>query len=140
MDAQPWSPEVLDALSLGFVNHGYDIDWLITTILTSKAYNAPVAACNRSGCLRFQRSRTEEDDGRAVHRFGVGNYRRVARSDEYEIRARRLCSRLEIQSVEPERCTRSADARPCRYRTDQRSNDTADAGTRERADSGRVTA
>jgi len=43
MDAEPWSPEVLDALSAGFVENGYDIDWLITTILTSRAYNLPIA-------------------------------------------------------------------------------------------------
>ena len=53
MDAQPWSPEMLDALSLGFVDHGYDIDWLITTILTSKAYNAPVAAATGTGAYVF---------------------------------------------------------------------------------------
>ncbi len=41
MDAEPWSPELLDSLAYSFVERGYDIDWLLTTVLTSKAYQMP---------------------------------------------------------------------------------------------------
>ena len=41
MDAEPWSVEVLDGLSYDFVQHGYDVDWLLTAILTSDAYQMP---------------------------------------------------------------------------------------------------
>ncbi|MDZ4802134.1 MAG: DUF1549 domain-containing protein [Bryobacteraceae bacterium] len=44
MDAEPWNPALLDALSVDFVEHGYDIDWLLTTILTSNAYQLPAVA------------------------------------------------------------------------------------------------
>jgi mono/diheme cytochrome c family protein len=38
MDAEPWSPELLDGLAAGFVEHGYDLKWLIAAIMTSRAY------------------------------------------------------------------------------------------------------
>ncbi len=39
MDAEPWSPELLDGLAADFVEHGYDLKWLIARIMTSRAYN-----------------------------------------------------------------------------------------------------
>ncbi|MSV28463.1 MAG: DUF1549 domain-containing protein [Bryobacterales bacterium] len=38
MDAEPWSPDLLDGLSADFVEHGYDLKWLIARIMTSRAY------------------------------------------------------------------------------------------------------
>ncbi|MBK9170155.1 MAG: PSD1 domain-containing protein [Bryobacterales bacterium] len=43
MDAEPWSPELLDWLAAEFVSSGYDLKALIGTILTSQAYQWPVA-------------------------------------------------------------------------------------------------
>jgi hypothetical protein len=47
MDGMPWSAEVLDWLASDFVDHGYDIKRLISTIVTSQAYSMP--AVPRSG-------------------------------------------------------------------------------------------
>ena len=44
MDGQPWSPEVLDWLASDFVANRYDVKHLITTILTSRAYQMPAVA------------------------------------------------------------------------------------------------
>jgi hypothetical protein len=41
MDTRPWSPEVLDWLARDFADHDYDLTHLITTILTSQAYQMP---------------------------------------------------------------------------------------------------
>jgi hypothetical protein len=41
MDGVPWSAEVLDWLASDFVAHRYDIKRLISTILTSRAYEMP---------------------------------------------------------------------------------------------------
>jgi hypothetical protein len=41
MDGEPWSPELLDWLSADFVEHGYDLKYLMTTIMTSQAYQYP---------------------------------------------------------------------------------------------------
>jgi hypothetical protein len=41
MDGVPWSAEVLDWLASDFVEHRYDIKHLISTILTSRAYQMP---------------------------------------------------------------------------------------------------
>ena len=38
MDAEPWSPELLDYLASDFVKNGYDIKRLIATIVASKTY------------------------------------------------------------------------------------------------------
>ena len=38
MDGRPWSPALLDFLASDFVVHGYDVKYLIETILTSRAY------------------------------------------------------------------------------------------------------
>jgi hypothetical protein len=38
MDGEPWSPELLDWLASDFVAHGYDVKWLIRTILESRTY------------------------------------------------------------------------------------------------------
>ncbi|MCX6590813.1 MAG: DUF1549 domain-containing protein [Acidobacteria bacterium] len=44
MDQEPWSPEILDRLTSDFVEHGYDLQWLISTIISSKAYQLPSVA------------------------------------------------------------------------------------------------
>jgi mono/diheme cytochrome c family protein len=41
MDGRPWSPELLDFLASDFVDHRYDIKYLIRTILASRAYALP---------------------------------------------------------------------------------------------------
>jgi hypothetical protein len=41
MDGKPWSPELLDWLASDFVEHRYDVKHLITTIVTSRAYQMP---------------------------------------------------------------------------------------------------
>ena len=41
MDAEPWHPQLLDWLSASFAANGYDLQWLIGTILTSQAYQLP---------------------------------------------------------------------------------------------------
>ena len=41
MDTQPWSPELLDWLASDFVEHGYDVQHLLATIMTSRAYQLP---------------------------------------------------------------------------------------------------
>jgi hypothetical protein len=44
MDAQPFDPDVLDWLAYEFAEHNYDIDWLLTQIMTSQAYQLPAVA------------------------------------------------------------------------------------------------
>ncbi len=44
MDNEPWDPAILDWLAAEFVEHGYDLKWLIETIVTSNAYQLPSAA------------------------------------------------------------------------------------------------
>ena len=44
MDGQPWSPEVLDWLASDFVEHGYDVKHLISTIMSSRAYQMRAVA------------------------------------------------------------------------------------------------
>jgi hypothetical protein len=44
MDGRPWSPDVLDWLASDFVDHGYDVKRLISTIVTSRAYQMPSIA------------------------------------------------------------------------------------------------
>jgi hypothetical protein len=41
MDGQPWSPELLDGLASDFVEHGYDLKYLIGAIVSSRAYQMP---------------------------------------------------------------------------------------------------
>ena len=41
MDGEPWSPELLDAVSSDFVAHGYDLKYLIGEIVSSRAYQMP---------------------------------------------------------------------------------------------------
>ncbi len=41
MDVEPWYPELLDWLASDFVEHGYDVKYLIDRIMTSLAYQAP---------------------------------------------------------------------------------------------------
>jgi len=44
MDTRPWSPELLDWLASDFVAHDYDVRHLLTTIMTSRAYQLPAVA------------------------------------------------------------------------------------------------
>src|SRR5262249_52949947 len=46
MDAEPWSPELLDWLAADFVERGYDLKALIEQIMTSRAYQAPAVDRN----------------------------------------------------------------------------------------------
>jgi hypothetical protein len=41
MDGEPWSPELLDWLASDFVDSGYDIKSLISTIINSRTYQLP---------------------------------------------------------------------------------------------------
>lgn len=41
MDRAPWDAEVLATLAADFVEHGYDIQFLLARIMTSRAYQAP---------------------------------------------------------------------------------------------------
>jgi hypothetical protein len=41
MDGEPWNPELLDWLAADFVEHGYDLKHLISTMMTSRAYQLP---------------------------------------------------------------------------------------------------
>ena len=41
MDAEPWSPQLLDWLAADLVAHQYDLKHLIRTIMTSRAYQMP---------------------------------------------------------------------------------------------------
>lgn len=47
MDAEPWSPELLDWLAGDFAAHGYDLKHLLRTVLRSRAYQ--LAAVARRG-------------------------------------------------------------------------------------------
>jgi hypothetical protein len=42
MDAEPWSPELLDWMASDFVSSGYDMKHLIANIISSRAYQMPV--------------------------------------------------------------------------------------------------
>ncbi len=44
MDTRPWSPELLDWLAADFVDHGYDLQHLIATIMTSRPYQMPAVS------------------------------------------------------------------------------------------------
>jgi len=44
MDGKPWSPELLDWLASDFVANHYDLEHLIATIITSRAYQMPAVA------------------------------------------------------------------------------------------------
>ena len=44
MDGKPWSPALLDAVASDFVEHGYDLKYLIQSILTSRAYQMPAVS------------------------------------------------------------------------------------------------
>ena len=41
MDAEPWNQDLLDWLASDFVAHSYDLQYLLRTILTSRAYQMP---------------------------------------------------------------------------------------------------
>ena len=53
MDGEPWSPELLDALSADFVSHGYDLKYLIATIVSSRAYQMPAVARTAAPSRKF---------------------------------------------------------------------------------------
>lgn len=42
MDAEPWSPELLDWMASDFVSSGYDMKHLIANIISSRTYQMPV--------------------------------------------------------------------------------------------------
>ena len=44
MDTKPWSPELLDWLAADFVAHDYDVQHLIATIMSSRAYQMHAVA------------------------------------------------------------------------------------------------
>src|SRR5579864_7021944 len=44
MDGEPWSPELLDWLANDFAEHHYDVKHLISTIVSSRAYQMPAVA------------------------------------------------------------------------------------------------
>jgi hypothetical protein len=52
MDAQPWDEDLLDFLAVDFADHNYDVQYLLTSIMTSIAYRLPpdpaVAARDKS--------------------------------------------------------------------------------------------
>ncbi|XOV92547.1 MAG: DUF1549 domain-containing protein [Bacteroidota bacterium] len=41
MDNDPWNPELLDWIASDFIDHNYDLKYLIENIMTSKAYQLP---------------------------------------------------------------------------------------------------
>jgi hypothetical protein len=41
MDAEPWNADLLDWLASDFAEHGYDLKYLLRTIMTSRAYGLP---------------------------------------------------------------------------------------------------
>jgi hypothetical protein len=44
MDAEPWDADLLDWLASDFAAHGYDLKYLLRTIMTSRAYGLPSVA------------------------------------------------------------------------------------------------
>ncbi|HUS06838.1 MAG TPA: DUF1549 domain-containing protein, partial [Bryobacteraceae bacterium] len=67
MDAQPWSEDLLDFLAVDFADHNYDVQYLLTRIMTSSAYRLPpdpvVAARDKSFVFRgpqFRRLEAEQ--------------------------------------------------------------------------------
>ena len=44
MDGKPWSPGLLDALASDFVEHNYDLKYLIHAIVTSRTYQMPAVS------------------------------------------------------------------------------------------------
>ena len=53
MDAEPWSPELLDWLASDFVDHGYDLKHLIATIADSQTYQLPSIARRDKDVKRY---------------------------------------------------------------------------------------
>lgn len=49
MDAEPWDEDLLDYLASDFVEHRYDLQYLVRQIMTSKAYQMPVAMEKAAG-------------------------------------------------------------------------------------------
>ena len=44
MDAEPWNADLLDWLAWDFARHGYDLQYLLKEIMTSRAYALPAVA------------------------------------------------------------------------------------------------
>lgn len=44
MDAEPWNQDLLDWLATDFADHGYDLQHLLRTLMTSRAYQMPAVA------------------------------------------------------------------------------------------------
>ncbi len=53
MDAKPSNPDLLDWLAYEFAQNGYDIKWLLTTIMTSDAYQRADALPRRISAEQF---------------------------------------------------------------------------------------
>ncbi|MBS1873359.1 MAG: DUF1549 domain-containing protein [Acidobacteria bacterium] len=53
MDAEPWSRDLLDALAWDFAEHDFDLQRLLATIVTSRAYQMPVAPPAPAGAARY---------------------------------------------------------------------------------------
>ena len=68
MDAEPWSPELLDWLAGDFVNHRYDLKYLIATVLSSRTYQLP--AVSREG----QQSRAYVFHGPEIRRISAEQF------------------------------------------------------------------
>ena len=82
MDGKPWSPGLLDAVASDFVEHGYDLKYLIRTILdVARLSNAGrVAACRGAGPrLRLRGTRDPAPVGGTVHRRDRLDHWRVER-------------------------------------------------------------
>ncbi|MCX6622360.1 MAG: DUF1549 domain-containing protein, partial [Acidobacteria bacterium] len=53
MDAEPWSPGILDWLSADFAAHGYNLRHLIATIAASRAYQMPAIPDSRAAARQY---------------------------------------------------------------------------------------
>ncbi len=51
MDAEPWSPELLDWLAADFAEHRYDIQYLLRTIMSSRTYR--LASTNEAASVPY---------------------------------------------------------------------------------------
>ncbi|MEO0338572.1 MAG: DUF1549 domain-containing protein [Bacteroidota bacterium] len=52
MDNPPWDATLLDWLAAAFIDSGYDIKYLIKTIMTSQAYQLPTVGYSKAGDLQ----------------------------------------------------------------------------------------
>ncbi|QDV04805.1 Planctomycete cytochrome C [Planctomycetes bacterium Poly30] len=54
IERRPWHPELLDDLSAAFIESGYDLRWLMRTIVTSRAYQSPSVEAASSNEFAFE--------------------------------------------------------------------------------------